>query len=502
MKTDRPNILFIITDHHAYFDHYGTGPGRLDPPVWRQFCSEGVRFGRAYSVCPICTPARSSMMTGQYPSKHGLRWNTEATGNPDNLIDFLPGQKLYSHYLEGAGYQNAYVGKWHCGHEKIAVDYGIEGWSLPDYGKVYMSQAYREYAEARGFGDARATIEHDCVHPEREGKTFTLHHESTWHFMDASGVFEGPPEAHEQQFTAYMAIEKLKELAEGEQPFSLVASFWGPHQPFYPSEPYASMIDPESIPEYPSFRDDYANKPWRHLFHRDLKGNAPKPGRWSDWSVWQEILARAYGQSLQLDAAIGQLLGALDETGLAENTMVIWVADHGDAVASHAGLWDKASTFTEEVGRVPMAIRWPGRLEPVDVDRPVSNMDVTATMLDAAGVSVPDDMHSRSVLPLCDDPEDRSYPDHVICEHHGHGDNIVQRIIVRGRWKYVAAHLDMDELYDLEADPHELTNLVDAPEHSDVRAELRQKLIDHIERTGDRWASIRLLYELKRTLNE
>ena len=105
------------------------------------------------------------MMTGVYPSRRGLIWNTEKR-TAGNLCDFLPGQPLYSHYLSQAGYRNAYVGKWHCGHERLPVDYGIEGWSLPHYGKVYMSEAYRAYAELRGFGDARARIEHYLNHPE------------------------------------------------------------------------------------------------------------------------------------------------------------------------------------------------------------------------------------------------------------------------------------------------------------------------------------------------
>ena len=96
---------------------------------------------------------------------------------------------------------------------------------------------------------------------------------------------------------------------------------------------------------------------------------------------------------------------------------MIWCADHGDAVASHGGLWDKSSTFIEEVARVPLAIRWPEGLEGGKcVHRLVSNMDVTATMLDAAGVAIPEEMHSRSLLPLCGDPETATWPDHVICE--------------------------------------------------------------------------------------
>ena len=491
---ERPNILLIITDHQAFHAH--NRPGEFDYvwPRFEQFARQGVRFDRAYSACPLCSPARSSIMTGQYPSRHGLRWNTEKKGS-GNLLDFRQGQRLYSHHLAEAGYRNAYVGKWHCGHERLPIDYGIEGWALPDYGKVYMSDAYREYAEERGFGDARALVEHNLNHPEWEGETVTLHHPSPWRFMNGSGVLQGPPEAHEEQFVAHLAVEKLKELARSAQPWSLVASFWGPHQPYYPTEPFASMIEPSCIPEYPSFRDDLSGRPLRYLLHRDSHHVGAR--NWRDWSVWQEILAMCYAQALQLDAAVGNILDALGELGLSDDTLVIWCADHGDAVASHGGLWDKASTFTEEVARVPMAIRWPDGLSGgKGTNELVSNMDVTATMLAAAGCDVPHEMDSRSLLPLCEGGADVDWPDQLVCEHNGHGEDILQRILIHDRYKYVAALGDDDELYDLKEDPYERSNLIRSSDHRDVKEELRGRIIEHIERTSDDLASV-LAYALR-----
>ena len=438
------------------------------------------------------------MMTGVYPSVHGLRWNTEARHMPGNRSDFATGTQLYSHYLSQEGYRNAYVGKWHCGHERLPVDYGIEGWSLPDYGKVYVSDAYRAYAEERGLGDARARIEHYLGRPEWEGETLVLHDPSPWRFMNGSGVLAGPPEAHEEFFVAHLAAEKLKRLARASQPWSLVASFWGPHQPYYPTEPYAGMVDRKGIPPYPSFEDECEGRPLRHLIHRDLTHGPPRKW-WPEWPTWQEVVARCYEQQLELDAAVGRLLDALDETGAAENTMVIWLADHGDALASHGGVWDKASTFSEEVARVPMAIRWPKELPAgLRTNRLVSNMDATATMLDAAGAPVPRTMQSRSLLPLARDPDGSDWLDELVCEHNGHGDDILQRIVITDRYKYVAAVFDGDELYDLKEDPHEMRNLVRSEEHADVEREMRARLIEHIERTGDGLARRRLVYALRR----
>lgn len=187
-KETKPNILFIIVDHQAFYGHNRESEFEYKWPVFEKFCSQGVRFNRAYSVCPLCTPARSSILTGVYPSSHGLMWNTDYA----DMHDFRDGQKLYTDYLSQAGYRNAYVGKWHCGKNKLAADFGMEGWSLPDYGKVYMSDAYKSYAAQRQLGDARARIEYDLYHPGWNGKTLTLHHPSPWRFMNASGVLIGP----------------------------------------------------------------------------------------------------------------------------------------------------------------------------------------------------------------------------------------------------------------------------------------------------------------------
>jgi arylsulfatase A-like enzyme len=487
-----PNIILIVADHQAYYGHDRKGFS-YKWPDFEAFARGGVRFERAYAVLPLCSPARASLWTGVYPSAHGLRWNNEEQHSL-NCREFRQGQRLYSDYLSEAGYRNAYVGKWHCGFDRLPLDYGIEGWSLPGYGKVYMSEAYRHYAAERGLGDARANIEHYLYQPDLQGRTLVMHDPVPWH---GSGVLQGPPEAHEEFFVAYLAIQKLRELAHTDQRFSLVVSFWGPHQPFYPTEPYASIIEPADIPEYPSFRDDLSGRPLRHLIHRDIL--KPSAAQWSEWSTWQQVLARCYGQGLQLDAAVGQILSAVNELGLADNSLVIWSADHGDTIASHGGLWDKGSTFTEEVGRVPLAIRWPaGFVGGKRVDQLVSNMDITATMLDAAGVAVPEEMHSRSLLPLCREAQDAAWPDQLICEHYGLADILPQRIIIHDRYKYVAALFDRDELYDLEADPYEMNNLVNNPEHSDVRDDLRQRIMQHVESSPPKEPEMgRLLLALK-----
>jgi arylsulfatase A-like enzyme len=369
----------------------------------------------------------------------------------------------------------------------------MEGWSLPDYGDVYATDAYAQYAAERGLHEPVARVEHNPRLLEREGNLLRLGQPGPWQLIESSGVMEGLPESHESFFVAHMAAEKLRQLARAGQPFSLVASFWSPHHPYFPTEPYASMIDPAGIQEYPSFRDSLEGRPIRHFMHRDL--HAPSASRWPEWATWRKILSRCYGQILQLDAAIGLVLDALESTELSENTLVVCCADHGDALASHGGLWDKSATFTEEVGRIPLAVRWPARFRGGRCDALVSNMDCTATILEAAGVETPNGMHSRSLIPLCEDPGS-PWPDHLVCEHNGHGEIVMTRILLSGRHKYVAALYDGDELYDLKNDPYETRNLIDDPACGQELARMRSLLIDHMESRGDS-VGRRLLYSVK-----
>ncbi|MCC7145829.1 MAG: sulfatase-like hydrolase/transferase [Phycisphaeraceae bacterium] len=496
MSDQRPNILFIIADHQIAHGHCRPGVFEFRLPVFEKFCAQGVNFERAYSVSPVSTPARASMMTGVYPSKHGLKWNSESKNVPGNRVEFAPGTELYSHHLARMGYRNAYVGKWHCGEQRLPVDYGIEGWSLTGYGAPYMSEAYAQYAKERGLGKATARIEQYINRPEWKGKTMELHHPVFWQFMFGSGVMLGPPEGHEEFFVAEMASQKVREMSKQKQPWSLVASFWGPHQPYYPTEPYAGMIDPKSIPEYPSFNDDYRGKPFRQFIHRDLMMGKVRQDSWPTWDIWQQVLARCYEQTIQTDAAVGRLLQTLEEEGVAENTLVIWLADHGDTLGSHGGLFDKGSTFPEEAARVPMALRWPAGLKGgVKTSKLVSNMDATATMLAAAGAPIPEGMQSRSLLELARSPQTTQWPDQLVCEHHGHyTDDIMLRMVVTDQYKYVAAIFDDDELYDLKNDPYEMKNLVYEPAYAELAKEMRGRLIAQLE--GD-WPAHRLVHALK-----
>ncbi len=475
----------ILADHVAFAGHYGTDRYPYRWPNLDRLGAEGAWFDRAYAITPICTPSRASFLTGKRPDKHGLRWNSEYP-IPYNRTEFREDEVLYNQVLANAGYDNYYFGKWHCGVNKVAADYGLKGWSLPEYGNLYASDTYKAYLKRIGEPQPRCRIDHHLLRPELNGTEVLMDPDEPWDFMDGAGVLLGSSEVQEQMFMANMAVDAIHDLARADrdQPFSMVISMWGPHHPYYPSQEFVDMVDPQAIPPYPSFDEDLSDKPWRYRVQRDLRCQHRAFERWPDWKTWQTVLGHCYAAGLQTDAAVGRIDAALRETGLDRDTLFIVTADHGDGIAAHGAGWDKYSSFTEEVARIPLVMRWPeGITSGAKVTAPVNLLDVTATMFDAAGADVTDlhplPLDGDSLLPLAAGDVSR---DAMICDHFGHsGDVSFQKILYMDGWKYTACWGDDDELYDLESDPFELTNLLDDPTTFERQVRMRAQIIAHLE---------------------
>ena len=479
--SDRPNIVVILADHVAFSGHYGNDRFPYRWPHLEKIAAQGAWFDRAYAITPICTPSRASFLTGKRPDKHGMRWNSEYP-IPYNRQEFRDDEILYAQHLTSAGYDNHYFGKWHCGVDKTAADYGLKGWSLPEYGNLYACDAYKDYLSRIGEDHPKCKIEHHLLQPELSGTEVLMDPAEPWDYMDGAGVLLGSPEVNEQFFVANLACDRLRSLQGQEQPFSMVISMWGPHHPYYPSAAFADLINPADIPKYPSFDEDLSDKPWRYRVQRDLRCQHRAFERWPDWETWQTVLARCYASGLQTDAAIGRIAACLDDTGLADNTIFIVTADHGDGIAAHGAGWDKYSSFTEEVGRIPLVVRYPVKIPAgTKVETPVSLLDVTATMLDVAGVKDnqhPLPMDGTSLVGIVDKSHAR---DSLICDHFGHsGDISFQKILYLDGWKYVSVWGDDDELYCLDDDPYEQNNRLDNPQTLARQRIMRDTIIDHM----------------------
>jgi len=515
----KPNVLWLIVDHMAFAGHYRQHLPDYHWPHLEKLARQGIWYERAYTTVPVCTPARASLMTGQRPGKHGLRWNPEYN-ILQNLQDFRRDQRLFNHRLAEQGYQTSYIGKWHCGRQYLPSDYGMSGWSMPDYGNVYGCDEYKAYLQQLGLAQPSCLLDHQLFDPSMDGREVLMDPPEPWTYMDGCGVLQGDTRAQEQFFVAHRAQQELATLQASENPWCMVASFWGPHHPYIPSESFAQKIDPLAIKPYPSFDEDLSAKPFRFGVHRDLRCDFRAHERWPDWSTWQTVMARCYAQGLQTDAAIGQVLAALDASGQSDNTLVIVTADHGDAIASHGAGWDKYSTYTEEVGRVPLVMRWPKHIASGQRSRRlVSGLDIAATIVGAANADA-SDLDGRDLLIAPVEGE----KDHLIVEHYGHsGDVAFQRIVYQGDWKYVVAWGDDDELYNLTEDPYELKNRLNDEMASKVLRTLQQLAFDDLSEeraareakfppsemehklvvSNDRWPREErlLLYKLARALN-
>ncbi len=484
----QPNIVFILNDHQAYYRHgwdEGVKPKR---PCFEEFAGEGIEFENAYCVTPMCGPARRSFLTGLYPHTHGQVHNEN---------DPPYEHEVYLNTLSQAGYKNYYYGKWHAG-PGCAYDHSCEGLSETGYGNPYSTKEYEEYLKRNNLPRAQHMIErvfrldgYDIkgYFPKlKEGELYSC--EDFWCGEHATGVTVTPKETHEAFFLADLACRKLEELKESEEPFSLRVDFWGPHQPFFPTQEFIDMYNPEEITQYKSFDSNLDNKP--NVIKTELNrpiGDGekiihPNP---IPWNEWKQILAKCYAHITMVDEAGGLIIKKIKELGLDENTIIIWTTDHGDSIACQGGHFDKGSHLAQEVMRIPMAMKWKNKIEPEQKsDKLVFTCDVPVTILDSANLSFKNRVDGRSLLDLAQNRDD-GWRDSLMCESYGHGYGctIISRMIVKNNIKYVCTENDMEELYNLEKDPYELNNLAINKEFDGLKKEMQNLLREHQRLSSD-----------------
>ncbi|MGD9145004.1 MAG: sulfatase-like hydrolase/transferase [Anaerolineae bacterium] len=450
------NLLIITTDQQR-IDSLGTyGSPLCRTPALDQLTASGTRFDQAYSVCALCSPARASWHTGIYPHRHGIVTNGR---------EFNEGVQLVSEDLTAAGYRCGFVGKWHCGNEKLPRDFGFEGMNLPGYGDCGQSLEYQEYLRRNGL--AQGSI-------EPEGAGF-------YESILLSGVTTGPVEATVPYFVAEQTIEMLDAYAQDNNPFAIFANFWGPHPPYVPCEPFASMYDSEKIAAWGNFDDTLESKPHAHRRYRDSFLGEGTLRTWEEWSTW---VARYFGTVTMIDAQIGRIMAALDRLGLTQDTAVLFTTDHGDHIGAHGGIFDKDAMMYQETYHIPFILRLPGLEGGGTINQPITSLDIAPTLLDLAGIDPGRPLDGRSLVPLLADGIADWEPD-VYCVFNGHYLSYQSRMVTDGSYKYVFNAPDIDELYDLEADPWEMRNLIAQPEHRQVLHDMRLRLLTWAERTQD-----------------
>ncbi len=456
--SERPNILWICTDQQRFDTIGALGNSHVRTPTIDQLVEDGTAFTHCYCQSPICTPSRSSFMTGLYPS----RLHSTRNGNESFPKEAPP---LISKLLADSGYDCGNIGKFHLTSSgkrtEPRLDDGYRYWQFSHAPRDDWETGhhYAEWVREKG-GDLDAMRES----PERVPADF---HQTTW------------------------SCEKAMEFIakKREQPWFLSINCYDPHPPFVPPKEYADQFDPESLPG-PHFQDSDLEIQ-DALAGIDFQGEA-KPPEEHDAKSAQ---ARYYAMIALIDDQLARLLAKLDELGQRENTLVIFTSDHGETLGDH-GLMYKGCRFYEGLIRVPLIFRWPEKFKAgLKADGLVELLDLSATILEAGGVPIPDYFQGKSLFPIL---EGREAPDHfrdsVRCEyfdsldsHFTGGPGAFATMYRRGQYKLSVYHgFGLGELYDLEADPWEHQNLWDDPRFSSLKAELIAESFDqHVLLTTD-----------------
>jgi len=450
----RFNILWIGFDQFRPDAIGGYGNPVCQTPNLDRLARQGVRFSNAYTTCCLCSPARASMLTGRFAFKHGMGTNCDLY---HSMARGLPHPEMLLHRrLAALGYILGYVGKWHIDAEKGADAFGFEGLGPPGYGGIEKHPDFLKYLEdaSLSFG----SVKHPIFGNPR-AKTLL------------AGEWDGPVESTPAYFVAERTIELLMKYARQGRPFFLDCQFWGPHPAYLPSREFLRRHDRGALKPWVNVADDLKGKPasvarFRNGFYQQL----PK-----DWSGWRELVGLYYDYIAMFDQQVGRILDRLEALGLADNTIVLVESDHGDMIGSH-GLFDKGFMY-QEAYRIPLIVRWPARgNQPAVCDELVYNMDIFPTLLDALGQ--PDGtLDGKSFLEVLEGKPLTKNRDAIYLEFHGIRYLYSQRALVtRDGYKYIFNAGDFDEFYDLNQDPGELTNRVDAPEYRETVARLRQRL--------------------------
>ena len=430
----RPNILIFMCDQ--MLADVVRPENRCLMPNAEHLAREGVRFERAFCTAPHCCPSRASFHTGEYPSKHGI-WNNVSNRCAINR-DLNPGVGTFAEILRASGYDLAFSGKWHISDLRTPEDFGWREFCVtPGKGCWQRSriEAYDEYARnpctpPTGPGIIRRPGWRDCVAHQ------------TW----PKGTV-GCPESVEK------GIEAIVSVAERGGPWCVYVGCNEPHDMYRAPEEYVQLYDHVEIPLPESYAGELKDKP--RIYERMRRQFWDQLGE----DGARETIKHYWARCTWVDAFLGRILDALEQTGQAENTLVLFLSDHGDYAGAH-GIWCKGVPAFREAYAIPAIVRWPaGILHPGrTVGELVSIADFMPTFLQIAADRTPQ-VFGDSLLPFLRDEPPQTWRDALFTQMNGVELYYTQRAVSTKQWKYVYNGFDFDEMYDLRNDPHEMVNL-------------------------------------------
>ncbi len=469
----RPNVVVIMTDQQRWDTLGATGNAAIRTPHLDALAAGGALFDLAFVPIPLCTPSRACLFTGQYPTRHGVR------GNVLNLSDDSPN---LLRALRDAGYATYLAGKDHL--------------FTPEQRDRLFDDVARYDHFGRVEGEGPVDPRERAVRPGRRAAMFEKYGERDPH---------DPADQPTARITD-AAIGMVGEARAAGRPFFLWLSYPDPHPPYIVPEPYASMYRDVPLPEPVGGGDELAGKPPRQrITPRLMEMEGYDAG---DLRRLREIYC---GAITFIDDQIGRFVASLDAAGLREDTLIVFMSDHGDYLGDH-GMVRKSPTLYDCLVRIPLIVSCPGRIPSVRIgETMVESVDIAPTLLELAGVAVPAAMEGRSLVPLLTGEaithrdtvfavygtEGEPYteaelmqPDPGGDEGDGHpkGARWFSPLVSRGqlamlrtaRWKLVYYQGGEGELYDMEADPNELRNRYDDPACADVRTEMTRALLDRL----------------------
>ncbi len=432
MKIKRPNILFLFSDQHNARCLSCAKHPDVQTPNLDRLAAGGIRFTNTYTQNPICTPSRISVLASLYPSTHGYY----GLYGPEPV---MPMTSMFRYFKE-QGYRTGALGKLHTPRYWIERDCQFvydEFIEFPKYlegAGFYDSNDNRRFTGNRDGNPSALPLEHSCE---------TVLAKQTLRFLRN----QGEPE----------------DRGADDAPWMAWVTFARPHQPYTPSEPYASMYPPDAIHLPPTSATETEEIRQRRQEQKFHEANLRK------------MVSTYLGLVSQVDYGIGLVLDALEERGEADNTIIIYSADHGDFAGEHGLFEKKGGISTRAITRIPLIIKFPEKISAGGIcDEIVEAVDLFPTLCELTGLEIPNHVQGRSFTPLL---RDKPHP----IRENALTENPYRKVLATKRWRYVA-NIDgqEDELYDLERDPWELQNRIHDPEYADVARRMLRTLLERV----------------------
>lgn len=486
MDMSKKNVVLILADQlrKDSLGCYGNPVART--PHLDRLAAEGVRFNRCYTANPICMPSRLSIFTGMYPRNHGL-WT--------NGIMLEHERRTVATELAEQGYQTASFGKIHFEPTGAEADTGSRE------SKSYWEQAGDDdqwNGPYWGFEHVELTIGHTSAvaHYGRwyrsKGGTPEMRRLHPATHAAGSGVRLMPPELHDSAFVAERTCEFIKKERDPDRPFFVVASFPDPHFPFDPPESYADKYSPDHIIEPVGGPEDLATRP-AHYRHHHL-GQWGRDGIRPDAEAKtvteaqrNERIAYTYAMVELMDHSIGEILYTLEQENLMEETILVFLSDHGELLGDH-GLWLKGPFFYEGLLSIPLLVAARGTVQPGVSDELISSIDVFPTLCELLDLPIPAYVDGISQREHLLDPS-LALREHCLIEYrNGFGRNDCStKALVTKEMKVVRYQTGECELTDLQKDPMESANVADDPAYRQVKQQMTERLLDELLATESKW---------------